>query len=485
MLSTSTIEILKKLNSPELKRLGDFINSPYHNSTKGLDKIYKIVSKAYPDFTSRDLESEAMAKKVFGPGAYKEKRLKNLCAEFGNLLKKFIGHETLYIDKPELNVFIAKGLSLKHLFEISNKFIVKSIKENNDGLLSAADTFHYKFYLNKLYIENLGTLRLQETPQYEDTNLEVTEQLLIFFLRTLFSNSLENNTNGKLFEIKEDKLLSEIESAFDIKKILTYMESVNHKYYSFLKIDYLFYTYSFNDITEEQYMELKNLILNSIKKFTKDDKIFTIYKIFQLIHLKMVPLDKRYLEDILEFTNVFKNLNIYPDALLEPFNHGMFRDIFTTAIILKKFEWAENFADEFINYLSMELREGMNNFSKGILSFKRGKYMDSLNYFQKADIVDINDKIQIRFYYMMNLIEMKAFENALSSLSSFRQFCMESKEIPEMHREKIERSLKYFNEIIKCELSGERMDSFLHESLNSGEIIAQKQYIMEKMEKLK
>ena len=73
MLSSVTISILKRLSLAELKRCGDFVKSPYHNTTSSLEIIYDAVLKSYPDFNSKTLSYENMAKKIFPDGENKEK----------------------------------------------------------------------------------------------------------------------------------------------------------------------------------------------------------------------------------------------------------------------------------------------------------------------------------------------------------------------------------------------------------------------------
>lgn len=110
MLSATTIEILKRLSLPELKRFGDFINSPYHNSTSSLEKIYKIVMKARPDYTSSSLEYKNIWKKMFPGEEYRERRIKNLYADFSIILKKFLGYEELSNKTYELDLLTAESL---------------------------------------------------------------------------------------------------------------------------------------------------------------------------------------------------------------------------------------------------------------------------------------------------------------------------------------------------------------------------------------
>ncbi len=89
MYNTQTVEILKKLDKDELKRFGDFLMSPFFNNSSFIVKIYDTVKKEYPAFTGNSLEPEIIFKKLYPAESFKNTRIRNLYAEFGNLLRKF------------------------------------------------------------------------------------------------------------------------------------------------------------------------------------------------------------------------------------------------------------------------------------------------------------------------------------------------------------------------------------------------------------
>jgi hypothetical protein len=484
MLSTSTIEILKKLNSQELKKFGDFIKSPYFNTTTAHEKIYDIVTKAHPDYISEDLKSEAMSVKIFGEGEFKEKRLKNLCSEFGSLLRKFIGYEAIAIDTQELDLYTSKGFSLKHLFEESNKLISKSNKDHGADYLSLEDRFRYTFWLDLIKAENLSFSRQHTSKEFVQVLNEMSEKLVIYYYTTLLKISLADNSYQKILKAKEIGIIRAVRESTDMEKIIAYLKSTDNEYASFLKIHYLFFYYTDNDVSEEQYLELKNEILISVKNFSKIDKVNFIYKIVQMILTKIEPINQKYLNDVLQFTDLIRSLKIYPDKTLNGFADTIFRDVFKTAITLKEYQWAENFAEEFVNYLNTDLRETHLNFCKSVLGFHKGNYDESLKNLSAVKLLGISEKIDIRFYFLMNYIELKAYESAFSAITSFRQFLYDSKEVPDVYRPKIEPSLKYFNEIIRCEEQGKPIDKMLLDEAKNEKNFYQKIYILEKMEKL-
>jgi len=85
---------------------------------------------------------------------------------------------------------------------------------------------------------------------------------------------------------------------------------------------------------------------------------------------------------------------------------------------------------------------------------------------------------------MMNYIELKAFENALSSLQTIRQFYSDRKDIPEIFAVLIPDALKYFGEIIKCEQEGIKLEPQIYDEAKDGRRYYHVKYVLDKMEKL-
>jgi hypothetical protein len=484
MLTSQTVEILKSLNKEELKRLGDFIRSPYFNTSKPLEKIFEIVHKAYPSFEGSSLQHEKIFKKLYPSEAYNEKRIKNLYSEFSNLLKKFLGYEYLSSNKQMLDVCITTNLTQKNLAGISDKIITKSLQDTDDGLLSIPDRFHYLYQLNENHAYNLGYLRKHSSPEYLNSEIALIEKLTIFFVTKILQLSFYDVTNHRVFKIPENPILKEVAASIDTEKIITYLHDNEHPYSSYIRIHYLFYQSALNNITEEQYIDLKKELLQTIRKVKKNEQNQFITRMIRTVISKLINKDRKYYYDILEYADLIHELKIFPEEDVNAFINGPFRDIFITSISLNKFDWAENFLNEYMGYVSKDLRPDSENYCRAILSFNRKNFEESLNYLSQIKMIDIVEKLTIRCYYIMNYIELRSYESALSAVQSLKQFINDSGLVPEMFLERLHTSIKYFTEIIKCKEKGEKIEEWLYKEAMETELFFQKKYIMEKLREL-
>jgi len=485
MLPSQTQEILTSFKTKDIKKFGNFIESPYFNTNPAIKKLYRIIKKYHPNYNKDIFELKSIFKKIYPGNEFKKQTIKNLYSELTALLRKFIGIEELLFSNNEIDAYIGGGLTRRGLYEISEKFIKKSINENKDNSLTDIEKFFYFYSMGSASIDNKGYLHEHRSRERLDAMLSELERLVIFFL----SESL--NLSVEIFDIfiynpeeREVLIADEIYKSFDVRKFIVFLENSGNKYASFIKIRYLFYYYNYvSQLTEQDYPELKSEILKTIHLIKKSEQLSFITLIVHLILGKLIPSNRKFFKDIFEFAELFRSLNIFPDESTPRISLGLFKNFFTVALTLKEYDWAENFVVEYAPYLSDEFRENEINYSKGILSFKQGKYETSLDFLNKFKMKDISDKINTRFYILMNYLELKAYESALSVLQTIRQFYLD-REIPEVYSELMEGSIKYFNEIIKAEESGRKIDELIYlEACNTGRFY-HKQYVLEKMEKL-
>jgi hypothetical protein len=483
MFSAQTKEILSKLNNKQMRKFRDFLSSPYFNTREALVKLFDEIYLMMPNLDGEQLGFEVMFKKLYPGKTYREQTIKNLYSEFGNLLKKFIGYEEFQTDEKNLDQYTASGLTKLSCIDISTKFIYKKLNSDKAGLRSR-NNYYYLKNLYHILKTNISGQNKQLSDENHDARKNLYELLITVFLMELYDSGREDSLLLMHKNSEAFPLLKQTINSINIEKIVSSREAFESDFALITKVQYWLYYYTANEITHAQFKELKKAIIKIIPKFTSTEKLYYIVCLNQIIATKLIPKDKKYYKEVFALGKLIQTLKIFPDENLT-MGTGVFRDFFTTAIILREFDWAENFINEYGKYLPEDQRNNEINLRKGILFFKKNKFELSLEYLNKMKVIEVIEKINVRFYYMMNYIELKAYESALSSLNSIRQFYNDRKEIPGMVGELILDSLKYFNEVIKCEEKGEKIEGTIYEEANSGKRYYHKQYILEKMEKLK
>ncbi|MBP9097077.1 MAG: hypothetical protein KBG21_10740 [Ignavibacteria bacterium] len=485
MLTPNSIEILKALSKEEFKRFGDFVKSPYFNSVEVLGKIFDEIAKVYPDFESTRLSYKKISQKIYPGKEFNEQTIRNLYSKFGNLLKKFIAMENVINDEDVINMNLAEGMSKRKLFEYSNKLIEKFRREKEENKMFGFWDFYFKFRIEHLFYHNLNLLHKPNTPEFYKAMNDKTENLIALFLKAYYVFTEGQGILHNLYKGYEmSPMVKSFYSSLNSDLFFNTSEIKNHKYYSYLRMHYLTSKYQNSDLPEEEFRDLFDTFKNNIDSFVKVDKINYFTSIDALILTKLIPKDKKYYNKLFESAKLYCEQNLYPDDSIGPIEILHFRNYFTVALLLKEFGWAEKFVREYTNYLKPELVENELNYSMAILSFKNNKFEDSLSYFNKMVITDIMEKMNMRIYTLMNYIELKAHEPAISMVQALKQFSKESKEIPHLKVDSLRNSIRFLDEIVKAEANNKKIERHIYDEAMSVRFFFQKQYIMEKMEGL-
>jgi hypothetical protein len=481
MLPQNIIEILKKLDKKESKRLGDFIKSPYFNSIGKLEDLYDVIVKEYPAFPGEKLDDKKVFKKLYPGKEYKDKTIKNLYLEFGKLFRKFLAYEEIFPNEELIDLNLAKALSRKGAYGISDKIINEKMEKTKYKDLGRS----YYLYMYKLEVQRYHNLFKEKKMDFQEiyNSLHSTAEDLAGFFFSTFSNagyhmlfSLETQN----IDCGNRKLLELIKS-FDSKKLLDYLDASGLKNSTVVKIYYLFLNSFVNGFTEKEYYEIKEILIKNSGSFSKIDILNFWTNTMDLLLFKLVPLDKKFYREVIDLSKYFSSLNIYPDKSIDDFPYHMLRNIIFSGLILDEYEWAESFLNEYSNYIDPEYKKNELNYNKGLLYFNYKKHEESLLYLNNVKITDIYENLSVRFYMLMNHIELKNYDSAESMINSIKQFYRSNKDIPELIGGLAKTSLKYLAEIIKCEQAGTKINySFYKEALGPKRCY-NKKYILSKM----
>ena len=481
MLPVYTLEILKNLSKADIKKLGSFIDSPYFNSKKTLSLLFTEIEKQYPAFEPSKFDFKKIYKKIFGQSEYREQTIRNLYSDFGNILRDFIAHEKFRSDKPAYNLAVARGLSEKKCYEQSAKYI--DSHKNETGILGDKLYFLNKFLIEEMNEKNLLAKNRFDIDKYHANYNTQIEYLIFFFVESFYVLSHNDQYITKAHKAKKDHsgIRKSFRDSLNMEKFL----SENNSLPVTVKLSYLFCRYSDEGLTGVQYEELEKMVLENIDKFEFHFKIYCWSILLDVLSYHLIPKDRKFYKTAFSLNERFDKLDLYSGiSETRTFPVIIFKLSFLTAVIMKEFEWAKKFIEKYSGLLYEPDRENERNYSLARLSLQSKDHERSLEYLSKVDYKTVLDKMNVKFNYLMNYIELKSYQSAISMLNSIRQFYSESKELPEEFGRLIEVSLKYFREIIRCEENNKKLDYALYKEAQNAGRYYQKQYILEKMEKI-
>jgi hypothetical protein len=480
MLPQNTIDILKTLNKAELKSLGDFINSPYFNSIEKLKDLFIEVSKSYPDFTSKRLEDEAIHKKLYPGKEFKQKSILNLFSDFGNLLKKFLSYEKFALQEDAIEMNLAKSLSERRLYDLSIKTI-NDFKKRKQGEEKFHEDYYQFFYkMERIAHRNLLNMRPLNKKKINEALNSAAKALMMDFLNK-YSSLAYYLAIIKIVrpEPENNRTIENYLNSVNAENIMKYAESSDDKFASIVKMQYMLYKFVKDNFTEEEYFELKEILMNNVNNFTPEDICIHFKEITDLAGIKAVSIT-----ELFDLRKKFCDLKVYPNDSIPNFSAATLQNTFITAMSLGEYEWAENFLEEYINYIDEDLRVNEYNYSKALLNLRLKNYEKSLEHLNKIKYHELVEKINVRFYYMMNYIELGMYDSAASMVKSIKQLERDSKERVKVESVATENSLRFFNEIIKSLINNSKLDIAVYKEAQNETKYFYRYYILDKMKEM-
>jgi hypothetical protein len=417
--------------------------------------------------------------------------INNLYSEFGKALRNFLAFEEAGRNENVLSINLARSLSRRNLFDISNKVIEHDFTKINNNVIDPEQCLHL-FLLDSIKIGNLENMKNIKIQTSFDTVNSSAMNLLSCFLRWYLELSNRTFLMGDINNIHcPDAAPIEFVNLLNEEEFIKFLDSSGCPDKTAIIIYYKLVNLLTNECTVKDYYKVKKMLIDNAGKFSKED-LYRVWSIMlDLLIIKLIPVDRKFYAEVFEINRFFYELKIFPGLFLDKQNNPdikfpilFLRNVITVAVFCMEFEWAENFLEEYINYVSPQLRDDEYNNNKGILNFKNKKYEESLEYFSKVRFTDIYENLNTRFYILMNLIELKRYESALSAVQSIRQFHKKNKVIPEIIGELVSDSLKYFSEIIKAEEADTKIDPFIYKEASRPVRYYHKGYILNKMKKI-
>lgn len=441
MKNTKLIKLLQTFSPAEIKKFGDFVNSPYFNKNKNVIMLNNELKKYYPNYNDKKLTEEFIFSEVFGEGKFDYFKIKNVISDLYNLGIEFLKLQSNIVTSfsPEYNVLTQ--LRSRKLLNMHKKFTAHLEKQFTQ--VKIKDGFHlYNEYLlvtEKHLSELLKKPSSIEMIQDEFNSFhDYTLINLLKFYSLMLHIRKENNTSAdmKMF----DEVFSYIEHRYSgtnpiiniYKYIILLTVRRNSDYYYILKDQFL--GNSDQLTAEEAYYTLMYIFgycmdqfnINSERSFIKE-----CYDLFKhSYHNNMVFLGELLYPDFINYVKVFMRSG---DRAL-----------------------AEKFMKEYSVLLPAEHLDHCINFSNAFIYHCTGKPEEALALISKVNFPLQIMKVQVKIMQIQLNYQLGYYEETRELAEYFRKSLAKEEQISPDYKQSILGFLKLTILLINIKLSTEK-----------------------------
>ncbi|RPI17251.1 MAG: hypothetical protein EHM58_10010 [Ignavibacteriae bacterium] len=482
MKKTNLIKILKTFSKEEMKMFGKFISSPYHNNGKNCSPLFKQLQKFHPDFVSDKLSKENIYKKLYPGKKYNKQVLWNLTSAAEKLTKEFLTQIAL-----RKNKITKTGLILS---ELGNRKLLNDYPKtlNEMEKILEKSGIDYDYFENKGHLENYRQEYfhlIDKIKPMSDSKLKASEYQILLFLRMTVGGLNDMNLLSESYNYKFDvNIPLEFAKNLDLKCIVEYAHNNKFEYTFLIEIYYHTLMLLLEPKQTVHLDKLRELYGLHYNKFTKSEKRNMMHWIANYCVDKAEFDDLKYKRITFEL-NEFRlkeGLAFYPENQIPK---AIYIQILNAALAVNETEWAVNFIKNYTTKLQPLIRDSMECMAYAFLYFHTKEYRKVLNYLNKVELSDIQDKFFARTLTARSYYELHETEPLLSYIDSSRQFLMKNPLVTNLSRVYIQNFLKYIKKIVFIR-ENKTYDKIyiLRSEIEKNNIISNKKWLLEKLGEL-
>jgi hypothetical protein len=315
--------------------------------------------------------------------------------------------------------------------------------------------------------------------------LKQGEYLLLFSLIGILNIAHELLTHEEVLNVKFDvNLVDEYMKRLNVDELMEYMKRDKSEYYPIAAIYYFMYRAYGEDDNDEYYFRLKKQVDENLHLFGREEK-FNLLIILESICVNKISSGKaEFYKQLMNIYDFMLDQDLCTHTPKDYIQTNLFRNMFYTAMILNRFDWAEKFLEDNISKVNPEHRKNLFHFAMALLLFEEGRYEDALENISKVDQKFFVFKLDARILMLKIYYEMGAYESALSMIDSFTHFLTNNKSIYSYDKERFENFLKYLKLFIKVNLGGKYGHGMLTKEISSVTNIISAKWLLKKAQTL-
>jgi hypothetical protein len=421
--------VLRQLDETERRRLMKYLYSPYFNQSKTYAKLCQFllehIERGMPGFNR-----ELAWNKLFPGEPYDDVNFRKYCSDLLKQVEGFMAHEVMARDEARQAID-----ALEYVAQRKIEPLFSSVLRRANAELEKKQYRSLDYYRNAYAIQrHCYTMMDYDVKVNVRANIEeISYNLDVFYWIEkikLYSSALSQKKTGNYqYDILFiDEILDYLRKfpLADVPELTIY-------YYTFLTL--------YEEENTEHYYKLRSL-LDSYGALMPKTEAVELYD--SALHYCTGKLNKGNRVFLQEYFDLFENA-IQKGIFLEndELAPWRFNNIIGVALRLGKLDWAENFVENYKNYLPADTRENTYPFNLARVFLYQKKYDKVLSLLQNVEYEDIGYNLISKAMLIITYYELDEFDTLDSFTESFRVFLNRHKNLPHQRRKGYLNLIKY------------------------------------------
>lgn len=467
MKKIKLFELISTFDKAEWKRFGKFLNSPYHNSGRDFNALYRLLHKYFPELNEKKLNNEFVYSKLYPGNKFDNKRssltIRVLYSQLMNMAEKFILTDR-FLNSEACNnkreLIYTESLTDRRLYE-------KAIKVSSGLYEKLQKDFKSGEIIYDLLEAGAATAKINMLMAKGNKNYRIYKNEYSYLIALYFEKlgRILNNHSNLVQRFNADpgglEFIHKLVNDFDPGYFLSQVESDGHGSLEYAVFLFDLCKSRISPLDEIHYNSALNYFYNNFNKISPQNRFALFTRLYNICRLKSFKIDyKRYSLTAHALSDFMIKNNYYNEIRYEKMNMQNFDAFFDFKYSVLTPEALKKFIDNSLVYIKDDLRETVSQFANSFYYFKSGEFSKTLESIARISLRELPNKHKILKLKIAALYELKMNEEALAAIESYEKYFKNDIKVNDTKKDLSIIFLNAVKMMISIQLGGKEKEKF-------------------------
>lgn len=473
MKDSKLIEVLKTLDTGELKEFKKFLESNGYKKSSQVYTFLVYLAKLAPDFPPPKIDKVFVSQRLLKEKSDNTKKISAIMTKLYSVLEEFVILEQLKKNQVAKNFLFLEALQDRKLDKMFFQKSENLEKEWQKGDLAGIEFLYHKYRLTKMYQRHPN---FKDDPAYYGQKLN--DDLDQFFFTERLYNALCFNLNTSSFA----KPSSEESERDVINSILEIIQTQSENKISQIKILFqILYDNYENEL--ENYHSIRDEFYNNRNNFNQ-------YEQWDIVNFLEHYCIQNYRNGKTEYLREIFDLRVFSvetGIIIENgyIDKDVFRQIVLYGCSVKELEWIDQFISNYSQYLKKEVKANTTNYCEALILFHRKNFEAVLDKLMQVKFDQPLYTIQARCLLIQAYFELEGYEELLMNATRSLDVYLKRNAVLDPNFKKAYQNFARFTRnLFQTQLDPNGDISEIGKVIQEEKIVSHKLWLLEKLENL-
>lgn len=472
MKKSKLVDIFKVISVQEMRSFNEYVQSPYFNKRQDVIQFCSYLTKqAKANFPDKKIEQEQCWQAVFPSKKFNKKEMAHLMSRLNQLAEDFLAQRHFEEKQSKLAFYKLEAFAKSSLNKHYQQLLKTIKKELDSSSLEDADQLWNQYTLAQIQDYHFGlqnqralNVYLAEKNQYLDRFFSL-KKLQIFcnlhFQQIAFGAPQDMSWPASPLQASAAPQASKVYA--------TYLS--------------LYRLLQGHEDSEQAFIALKTALKQLKNKLSHLEYIDLYFFAINYCSIAINKGKRHYASHLLAlYEDGLAQETLLLNQTLSPW---IYKNIVKLGLGLKKFEWTEEFIENYSPKLPVDQSEDAYYFNLANLNYYQKNYDQALNYLNRVEFTDLYYKHGAKAMLLKIYFEKQETEAFLGLVSSFKILLMRDQQIPNDLKSNYLNFIRFSAKLFKLRKSDHAALDKLKQSMEKTPKINGRNWLMQQLKAVK